>query len=65
MKNILKGLNENVITAYFCASGSLYFHCKLNLKTLSSETPVTFGAIDFENEKQTKSHLWLMKLQLR
>ena len=51
MKNILKGLNENVMAAYFCASGWLYLHCKLNLKTISSETPVTFGAIDFENEK--------------
>ena len=34
------------------------------LKTFSSE-PVTFGAIDFENEEQTKSHLWQMKLQIK
>ena len=34
------------------------------LKTFSSE-PVTFGAIDFENEEQTKCHLWQMKLQIK
>ena len=25
---------------------------------------VIFSAIDFENEYQTKSHLWLMKLEI-
>ena len=65
MKNILKGLNGNVMTTYFCASGWLYIHCQLNVKTFSSETPVIFGAIYFEREEQTKSHWWLMKLQLK
>ena len=35
------------------------------LKTFSRETPVMFGAMNFENEQQTKSHLWLMKLKIK
>ena len=35
------------------------------LKTFSRETPVIFGAMNFENEYQTKSHLWLMKLKIK
>ena len=48
------------MTACFCASGWLII-----LKTFSSETPVIFGAIDFENEWQNKSHFWLMKQQIK
>ena len=39
-KKNIKGLNENVMTAVFLCIGLITY----------SETPVIFGAIDFENE---------------